>query len=92
MPDMNKPQAQPKKAAVYIALKDFELDGETYKAGDEIALPPAYKRDPAFETMRGKTKRPAEVPGIAFVKDGPVIDKKTGERNSFRMILPVKEQ
>lgn len=81
-------KATHKKVTVYVAVDAFEFDGEEYKPGDEVALP-GYRRDPAFDELRASAKQTPK--GLTFAKDGPVIDKKTGDRNTFRYTLPVKE-
>lgn len=84
--------ASRKKVVVFIAAKAFELNGETYAEGDEFALPAGFKRDAAFDDQRGLTgKRGITAPGLSFAYEGPVLDKKTGERNTFRVTLPVRE-
>ena len=82
-----------KKAAVYIAVKEFELDGETYQEGDEVVLPASYKRDTNFESFRGSVgKRGIDTQqGLAFSQEGEVVDKKTQERAIRLMILPLRE-
>lgn len=82
-----------KKAVIYIAVKEFELDGVSYEAGDEVVLPASYKRDTNFEAFRGSVGKRGidEVQGLAFSVEGEVLDKKTGERAVRLQILPLKE-
>lgn len=89
MPTQDQPK---KKVSIYVATAPFTLDGENYKAGDEVAFP-GWKRDEKYDAARREALFAGdELMGLTFSKEGPVIDKTTGERNSYRATLPVKEQ
>jgi hypothetical protein len=89
MPDV-KPQGQPKKVVVYVALAPFELDGQKYAAGDEVVLP-GWARDLKYDEARRENLFGKEFSGITFQREGPEIDKTTKERNLYRVTIPVKE-
>ena len=90
---MAEPTKAPvRKVTVYIALAPFEQDGEKYKAGDEVVLP-GWVRDLQYDEYRKETHIGDSAPaGMTFVKEGPIVDKVTKERNVYRVTLPVKEQ
>ena len=93
MADQQKAPAQAgKKVTVYIAAAPFELDGQSYKAGDECVFP-GWVRDLKYEEQRREAAIGADVhAGLSFIKVWPEVDKTTRERNVYRVILPVKEQ
>ena len=76
-----------------IAYAPFEVNGETYEAGDVFTPPAGWTRDDSFEEFRSvshKNSGGQEI-GIAFTYAGEIIDKKTKERQARRAVLPLKE-
>ena len=84
-----KPAKVAKAETVLVAYADFDK----YKAGDVFTPPAGWVRDDGFEEFRSvshKNKGGGEV-GIAFSVPGEIIDTKTKERLSRRVVLPLKE-
>ena len=93
MADLAKAPAQTgKKVTVYIATAPFVNEFGAYNVGDEVAFP-GWTRDLVYDAARMEAPTGGEKPnGLTFWKEGPVIDKVTGERNLYRVTYPVKEQ
>lgn len=76
-----------------VAYAPFEVNGEAYEAGDVFTPPAGWTRDDSFEEFRAisrKNKGAQEI-GIAFAYAGEIIDRKTKERQTHRVVVPVKE-
>ena len=82
-------KAEALRSRVLVAYADFD----EYEAGDVFTPPAGWVRDDGFEEFRSvshKNKGGGEV-GIAFSVPGEIIDTKTKERLSRRVVLPLKE-
>ena len=86
-----KAAAPAKKVTVYIATEPFYMAETQYNPGDEVVLP-GWTRDVTHDARRKEEWMGSGAPnGITFWKEGPIVDKATGERNLYRETLPVKE-
>ena len=74
-----------------IAYAAFEVDGEQYEAGDEFTPRKSWQRDDAFVEFRSVELKKGGAVGIAFLVPGAIVDKKTQERQTNRIVLPLKE-
>ena len=90
VPEVPTPKkVAPAKEAGYIAFADFVLGDVEYKQGERVILPAGWYPDPSFDEFRQVEKRKGEAIGLAFYKEGEIIDKQTKERQILREILPL---